>query len=144
MGTYVDIAGGTTPMNEWLVAAPLCSWLLALRAKIAGPPGDLDRLDRATALGALVFYAAVRSQIVVRDLFRVGAMLAGNTQHFLHRVVDAFERIVVQVAQLCARMDARLEEDLVRIDVADAGHDVLVHESGLDHAAMFAQYPAKA
>ena len=47
-------------------------------------------------------------------------------------LVNQRELLVREISDLAVRTNARLEADLVRVLVPDAGHDLLIHEEALE------------
>ena len=47
-------------------------------------------------------------------------------------LVELMEGVSVQPLDACSGMEADLEEDLVGVDVADPGEDLLVHQRRFD------------
>src|SRR2546427_6236870 len=116
---------------------------LALRAERRRP--EVDRVRRHELLSARhagLAAAAVHLQLELESalLARAGAVvthrrprgLHGPLEHAGHRGVQASELVEGQLVRGLRRIDPRLEQRFVRVDVADAGDAALVHDRLLD------------
>ena len=61
-------------------------------------------------------------------------MINSGAQHFIDLVIDTMHLIPSQMVYRRFRVDARLVEDFIGVNVADASHYALVHQGWLDHA----------
>src|SRR3989442_9149090 len=116
---------------------------LALRAERRRPEVDSVRRDELlSARHAGLAAAAVHLQLELESAFlaRAGAVVAhgrprrlhGPLEHVGHRGVQARELVEGQLVRGLRRIDPRLEQRFVRVDVADAGDAALVHDRLLD------------
>lgn len=62
---------------------------------------------------------------------RVSTEIDSFLQSFFHGFKHGIDILFGNGAEMGFRMDARSPEDFIRIDVADACNELLVHESGL-------------
>src|SRR6266516_312573 len=116
---------------------------LALRAERRRPEVDRVRRDELlSARHAGLAAAAVHLQLELESAFlaRAGAVvthrrpgrLHGPVEHAGHRGVQAGELVEGQLVRGLRRIDPRLEQRFVRVDIADAGDAALVHDRLLD------------
>jgi len=104
--------------------------------------GDADLVDRGAAAQAGLALAAVDRKgglgaagRAVRLAIPVDAGplgVNGGVQHDADRLVEQGDLAGAQAGGRAQRMDLRTPERLVGVDVADAGHDALVEQHGLD------------
>src|SRR5215217_458678 len=107
---------------------------LACRAIVGGPSGGFDLPDLAVAPRALLPLTPVREQEMVRNHLRVGSSLYRRLQHTPRLLEELFEGRIVEPFDSGPGVEVRLEEDLVRVDVPDTGHHLLVHQRRLHRA----------
>src|SRR3989454_10400088 len=116
---------------------------LARRAERRRP--EVDRVRRHELLSAGhagLAAAAVHLQLELESAFlaRAGAVVAhrrprglhGPLEHAGHRGVQASELVEGQLVRGLRRIDPRLEQRFVRVDIADASDAALVHDRLLD------------
>src|SRR5579872_2121665 len=81
-------------------------------------------------------------RVLVRGILRLDG-LHGVRQNRTHRLVEPAPFLVVKRGGAAQRANARFEEDLVGIGIADAGHHRLIAEHVLYFAAVLAQTSRK-
>src|SRR5690606_14998510 len=95
---------------------------LTLRTEIGTPRLHLDGRDLAAAARAFAAASAVGQEPGPRnaplDVFRACAFRSGGLEHTAHRTVELLQRRVVEIGDGGARMDSRLKENLVGVNVA--------------------------
>ena len=74
---------------------------------------------------------------MIRKLLRVHTVCYRHLQYLLHGVEEFALIFLLQLGDLCPRVNPGLEEDLVGIDIADTGDEPLIHQGGLDHRSAF-------
>jgi len=76
----------------------------------------------------------MRQEVIRGKLLGIHLAPDRGAQDAFCGAVEFVPFVVGEIGRRAARMPAALEENLVGIDVADAGEDGLVHESGLERA----------
>lgn len=100
------------------------------RAVPGGSPGHLEALELGPATGTTSALDAVGEQE------RVGQGLAPRLdrrlEHAAHLPMEAEDLPIVQRVRTDLQMDARLERDLVDVNVADPSDETLIRQGALD------------
>ena len=122
---------------------------LALRTEVAAAARDHDAADFRLAVSAGLAGALIDAQArqeIARAPFDVNVIpkaraLKGHSilEHLPHRSIELARFTRRHSARLGEGMDARREERLVGVDVAEARQDPLVHQPALDGAPAAAQ-----
>src|SRR5688572_4488444 len=117
--------------------AAMLSDALALmpRTEIRRAPEDDRSRDRPAAPRTSFTFFAMQKEIALRKLAAGGAAPDDFRENFPHSHENrtGFDRF--EPVDAATRMNRRLEQSLVRIQIADAGDDILRHEQRLDRAA---------
>src|SRR5690606_37718264 len=100
---------------------------------------DLAAAARAR-LAALAVHAQVRAPFLV-ELEQALAHLgledgSGPLERRAHRMIEASYVGLIHRAAAAVRMELRLPQDLIRVRIADAGHELLVRQRALDLAGV--------
>src|SRR6266581_4687238 len=116
---------------------------LALRAEVGAAPADGHALDGGPAPPALLALAAVHLELPLElagpaEQVHVGLVVErrapvadGFLDHFLDGPVQPADLLRGQGVRHPVVAEARREQDLVRVDVPQARHELLVHEQRL-------------
>ncbi len=75
----------------------------------------------------------MRGKIGIGHFSRFSLCCNGLVKYLPHGCEDVAESLVIKVPNSCFRMQPLLEEYLIRIDIADAGNVLLIHEGRLQH-----------
>src|SRR5437764_5600468 len=139
----VFIAGTATVSRRRPGPRPPASNLARL-AEERGPPADSltdDRLATAPARLALAGIHLVVQLVLARLPVEIDILLVGERRAaVLHRFLQCLDHRAIEPSDLLARervahavpAQSGAEEDLVAVDVADAGEELLVHEQALE------------
>src|SRR6266566_4849434 len=138
-----EVGGWGPPTAARRPARPPASHLARL-AEERGPPTDAladDRLAAAPARLALAGVHLVVQLVLARLPVEVDVLLVGERgAAMLHRFLQRLDHRAIEPSDLLARQrvahavpsQSGAEEDLVAVDVADAGKELLVHQQALE------------
>src|SRR5581483_5448464 len=140
---------GGAPRGEG-VPGVVASWILPFRSRLflasraeeARPLSDDDISYRSPAAIAGFSFASVDLQSIgegARAAFGIAVIAEGGAasvdrivKHDAREVGDSSDLVGLDPAGASSRPDARMEEDFGCVDIADAGHDFLIHQEILD------------
>src|SRR4051812_36659723 len=118
-------------------AVSLFRWL-APRAEIRRLASYAQCLQGAMTPGThAVLFARTREVAFGQPVqVMLGARPAGHSglQHFARCVEELARLLFGEVFEARTRVNPRLEQDLIGVDVADAGYAPLIHQSGLERS----------
>jgi hypothetical protein len=104
---------------------------LALRAKIGCSARDSCMFHPTLASGTLVVAVPMWRDVRFWKAVRISATVDGRLENSFHAVEEYAQLLVIETVHLCSGVDPSLKKHLIRIDVSDSGHDLLVHEGRL-------------
>ena len=105
---------------------------MAMRAEVGRPPIERDPFHRVSTTRADGVLPTVWKKPGLRDTSGIGSSCNGSVEHRTHGLMYGAQGSLLQGIEFCERMDLRLKEDLVRLDVAEARDNTLIHENRLD------------
>src|SRR6056297_2859122 len=113
--------------------------VLMVTAAVCAATGNLDAPDSSPAAGTFGFRLTVRQQPVVGPAVCTDPSVDRRPQDLPEGIVKLFLLSVTEILGRPLGVNADLEEYFVAVDVADAGHGLLVHEQALDRTAALVQ-----